>query len=195
IFRVLPLFFLQMFILAPLSLGQANVVGEWNTLQYKMPINPVHAGLLHSGKVLVIAGSGGDDVSTNYQAAIWNPSASEIVIHPISWDAFCNGMTFLSDGMAFIDGGTIRYKPSFLGASNAGMFDPATESFLSVPNMSVGRWYPTVITLPDKTVMAFSGINANGITASTTEIFHPSSNSSPPSIKAACAPPLSPTRH
>ncbi len=32
--------------------------GMWSTLPTTMPINPIHAALLHTGKILLIAGSG-----------------------------------------------------------------------------------------------------------------------------------------
>ena len=37
-----------------------NVTGEWVTLPYQMPINPISATLLHTGKVLIVAGSEND---------------------------------------------------------------------------------------------------------------------------------------
>ena len=45
-----------------------------------MPINPVHAGLLRTGKVLVIAGSGNDPGETVYKAAVWDPAAGTIEV-------------------------------------------------------------------------------------------------------------------
>ena len=45
-------------VLVPVTVGQANVQGQWSTLPYLMPINPIHAALLSNGKVLVVAGSG-----------------------------------------------------------------------------------------------------------------------------------------
>jgi len=36
------------------------VTGEWVTLSYPMPINPIHMGLMHTGKVLIVAGSEND---------------------------------------------------------------------------------------------------------------------------------------
>jgi hypothetical protein len=45
-------------VLVPEMLGQTNVQGQWSTLPYSMPINPVHVALLSNGKVLVVAGSG-----------------------------------------------------------------------------------------------------------------------------------------
>ena len=44
--------------LAPAAMAQANFQGRWSTLTPLMPINPVHVALLHTGKVLVVAGSG-----------------------------------------------------------------------------------------------------------------------------------------
>ena len=38
--------------------GQADAQGQWSTLSYTMPINPVHVALLRNGKILVVAGSG-----------------------------------------------------------------------------------------------------------------------------------------
>lgn len=34
--------------------------GQWSTLSYTMPINPIHAALLRTGKILVVSGSGND---------------------------------------------------------------------------------------------------------------------------------------
>src|ERR1700682_5154826 len=49
---------------------QANVKGSWQTLPNLMPINPVHAALLHNGKVLVVSGSGNVAANTHFQAGI-----------------------------------------------------------------------------------------------------------------------------
>jgi hypothetical protein len=54
--------------------AQAHLVGEWTTLPSLMPINPIHAGLLRSGKVLVVAGSENDATITTYRAAVFDPS-------------------------------------------------------------------------------------------------------------------------
>ena len=43
---------------APGAWGQADVQGQWSTLSYTMPINPIHVALLHNGKILVVTGSG-----------------------------------------------------------------------------------------------------------------------------------------
>jgi hypothetical protein len=33
------------------------ITGRWDTVPYKMPINPIHVGLMHTGQVLIVAGS------------------------------------------------------------------------------------------------------------------------------------------
>jgi hypothetical protein len=108
---------------APITMSQANV-GQWSTLPYLMPINPVHAALLGNGKVLVVAGSGNCPPSlagcpsgppygpsNNSGALLWDPNAGTISQFSLSWDMFCNGMVLLQDGRALIDGGTILYDP------------------------------------------------------------------------------------
>ena len=40
------------------SAQSAATAGQWQTLSYLMPINPVHTALMPNGKVLVVAGSG-----------------------------------------------------------------------------------------------------------------------------------------
>jgi hypothetical protein len=34
-----------------------HVDGQWRTLPYLMPINPISATLLHDGRILIVAGS------------------------------------------------------------------------------------------------------------------------------------------
>ena len=70
---------------------------------------------------------------------------------------FCNGMVVLHDGRVLINGGNLQYDP-FYGEPRNAVFDPATGLFTDVQNMAHGRWYPTVTTLGDGSVMTFSGL-------------------------------------
>jgi len=148
-----------------------------------MPINPVHAALLANGKVLVVAGSGNCPPSqsgcpsgapygpSNQSGALlWDPVAGSLTQFTLSWDMFCNGMVLLQDGRALIDGGTIQYDP-FYGQPQVAAFDPATNTFTNIQNMAHGRWYPTVLTLGDGRVMAFSGLNETGSTNTAVEFY------------------------
>ena len=177
------------------AFSQVNVQGQWSTLPYNTPINPIHAALLNTGKVLIVAGSGNNPAVTNFQAAVWDPQSGTITTQPVDWDMFCNGMIVLPDGRPLIDGGTIRFNPSFEGSANASVFDPVASQFTDLTTMADGRWYPTVTVLPDGTVLAFSGLNAAGGTNAKMEIFSPSSWSWSSPFGGGWAPPLYPRLH
>jgi Domain of unknown function (DUF1929) len=189
------------------SAGQANIQGQWSTLSTPMPINPVHVALLNNGKVLVVAGSGNCPPSQSGcpSGAPYGPSngSGALLVDPvsgqiisqfsISWDMFCNGMVVLPDGRPFINGGTLQYDP-FHGELKSSVFDPATNTFTNVQNMAHGRWYPTVTTLGDGRVMTFSGLDENGNTNTSVEIYSVSSGWSSP-FSASWTPPLFPRMH
>lgn len=153
--------------------AQANVTGQWSTMHYLMPINPIHVGLLRTGKILVVAGSESDPTrwsARSYTAAVWDLQAETIAVQNLTWDVFCNGMAFLPDGRALIIGGTERYDP-FWGSPAATIFDPVTEQFIQAESMAHGRWYATATTLSDGSILAFSGLDKLGATNSTIEIY------------------------
>lgn len=192
--------FLLIGIVAFLSLGsvpsasaQASVQGQWQTLPNLMPINPVHAALLHNGKVLIVSGSGNLPTNTNLQAAIFDPATGTITTQPVNWDMFCNGMVVLADGRALVNGGTLQYDP-FHGQLVSAVYDPATGQFTNVQNMAHGRWYPTVTSLSDGTIMTFSGLDENGSTNSTVEIYTVGSGWST-AFGSPFTPPLYPRMH
>ena len=172
---------------------QPAAQGKWTTLPSQMPINPVHIALLHTGKVLVVAGSGNVAGNTNLQAGIWDPDSGSIIMQPLTWDMFCNGMVILPDGRPLINGGTIQYDP-FYGQPRNAVFDPATGTFTDVQGMAHGRWYPTVTTLGDGRVMTFSGLKETGGTNTAVEIYTPGVGWSP-EYPAGWTPPLYPRMH
>ena len=137
-----------------------NQNGRWDTLPFDMPINPVHVAMMHTGKVLVVSGSGNDPDNKNLQAAVWDPKTLTIKTFKIPWDMFCNGMVILSDGKPFVVGGTLRYDP-FVGEPKTATFDPATETFMNTPDMGAnqGRWYPSGVVLGNGSVLVYSGLN------------------------------------
>src|SRR5712691_1985078 len=169
-------FSLLLSVFVPVMMGQANVQGQWSTLPYLMPINPIHVALLYNGKILVVAGSGNCPPSlsgcpsgapygpsNNSGALLFDPVAGTFTQFSVSWDMFCNAMSLLPDGRAFINGGTIQYDP-FQGQLKSSIFDPATNTFTNTSNMAHGRWYPTLTTLGDGRVMTFSGANESSNT-------------------------------
>ena len=190
-------YFLQIFVAAiclaslpGLAGAQANVQGQWQTLPNPMPINPVHAALLRNGKVLVVSGSGNLPSNTNFQAGMFDPQTNTVTTQPVGWDMFCNGMVVLPDGRALINGGTLQYDP-FHGELRSAVYDLTTGAFTDVQSMAHGRWYPTVTNLGDGTVMTFSGLDENGSTNTTVEIYAVSTGWSTP-IGSPFTPPLYP---
>lgn len=167
--------------------------GRWDTLPLLMPINPVHVALMHDGKVLIIAGSGNDPDNKQFQAAVWTPGQSTIKTFPLDWDMFCNGMVILPDGRPFVLGGTLKYD-NFLGYPRTAAFNPATEKFTNMPNMSGGRWYPTGTVLGDGSVLVLSGLNdTNGAVNTTVQIFK--GGAWTPAGTVFSGPPLYPREH
>ena len=159
--------------------AQLNVTGQWSTLPYLSPINPIHVALLKSGKVLIVAGSENNDASTVYKAAVWDPVAGTFVQQTTPWDLFCNGMSFLPDGRVIMTGGNLQYDP-FLGPPWTTIFDPATSKFYRVEDMAKGRWYPSNTPLKDGGTMTFGGLDEQGATNTTTEIYDVGGGWSPP---------------
>jgi len=167
-----------------------------------MPINPIHEGLLHSGKVLVIAGS--ENNATEHRlkiskAAVWdlgggNIGQGKITRTPdLTWDVFCNGWAFFPDGRCLVIGGTSQYAP-FTGEPRTTVFDPLTGKFCEMQNMAHGRWYATGIVLPDGRIMAFSGRNENGVVNNQVEFYTVGSGWSTP-LTAPFSPNLYPWLH
>jgi Galactose oxidase-like, Early set domain/Glyoxal oxidase N-terminus/PKD domain/Divergent InlB B-repeat domain len=175
--------------------AQPQVEGQWATLPYLMPINPIHAGLLRTGKVLVIAGSENDPSVMTHRWALWDPQAGTITVDSTPWDLFCNGLSFLPDGRALVTGGTEEYDP-FYGLKTTTIFDPVTERFIQVQDMAHGRWYPTNTALGDGGTAVFSGTRekAVGGTNKAIEIYDVPYGWSP-EYPAPWTPPLYPRTH
>ena len=165
--------------------------GMWSTLPITMPINPIHAALLHTGKILIVSGSGncpptmaGCPSGPQYPhgAALMDLSTNKITTISTSWDMFCNGMSIMQDGRVLINGGTKGYgslevvgvaaEIPFTGLPNTSIFDPGTESMVDVTPTAHGRWYPTVTELNDGRMMTTSGLNdTDGNNNNTSEIW------------------------
>jgi fibronectin type 3 domain-containing protein len=154
-----------------------HLTGQWRTLPYQMPLNPISATLLRTGQVLIVAGSENDarnnsEGSESYRAGVWDPTGtdqSSILVQQLTYDVFCSGTAALGDGRALIVGGTSDY--SFKGENRSSFYDPVTGIYAQSQNMVDGRWYATATTLPDGRVMAFSGLNLAGGTNRTVEIY------------------------
>jgi Domain of unknown function (DUF1929)/Legume lectin domain/Chitobiase/beta-hexosaminidase C-terminal domain/PKD domain len=178
---------------APTAMSQANVQGQWQTLPYTMPINPIHTALLYNGKVLIVSGSGNYPPMTTYQWALWDPQAGTINVQTSVWDMFCNGMIVLPDGRPLVLGGTLQYDP-FFGQPRTAIYDPLTNTLTDQQSMAHGRWYPTATVLGDGRAMVFAGTNETGSSNTAVEIYKLGVGWSPQYV-APWTPPLYPRLH
>ena len=162
--------------------SQPHVNGVWTTLPYLTNNNPVHAMLLHTGKVFVVAGSGDDESLKNYKSEILDFSAGTITTYDMYFDAFCSGISILPNGNPLLVGGTrydeINSPGQELGLPDVATYDITTNLFVSQPPMAHGRWYATATELGDGRVMADTGWDQTAMN-STVEIFTPGTGWSP----------------
>lgn len=89
--------------------------GHWSILSVpaQMRVNAVHAIMLRTGKVLIMAGSGNDAgvfAAGKFESLIWDPATNGFKKIRTPTDMFCGGHLILPDGKVLIAGGTSRYE-------------------------------------------------------------------------------------
>src|SRR5437763_1575523 len=154
--------------------AQSNVTGQGSVLPYTMPINPIHVGLMRTGKILIVSGTQNDPTVTTNSAPVFDPNTGVIDVQEVPWDLFGHGLSWMPDGRALIAGGTLQYPVNghgWGGLKTTIVFDPATEKFIQVQDMARGRWYPSVVGLADGRMATFSGWLEQGGTNNAVEIY------------------------
>lgn len=147
----------------------------------------VHAALLYTGKIVYFGGDqhdGGLNTSGNVDhTRLFDCATHAITVItglPATSDLFCSGHAQLADGRILAAGGTRKWggggiHPSghFIGLRDAYLFDPSDEQWHVTGKLVTqragdvtsgkdiektgGKWYPTLVTLPDGRVLAVSG--------------------------------------
>ncbi|MFD3416074.1 galactose oxidase-like domain-containing protein [Streptomyces cyaneofuscatus] len=89
--------------------------GSWKRVDIpeEYRTNAIHAALLHTGKVLIVAGSGNDEKNFDagtFDTVLWDPAENVFQKIPTPEDFFCGGHAQLPDGRLLIAGGTARYE-------------------------------------------------------------------------------------
>jgi hypothetical protein len=127
-----------------------DVVGQWGT-GFDVGTVAVNMVMLRTGKVLMFSGS----YAFSAAERVWDSATGTITLVPNPfYNLFCAGQAQLPDGRILVAGG---HDPAGLGAANANIFDPISQAWSSLPNMSFRRWYPTVTALPDGRMLVTSG--------------------------------------
>ena len=157
------------FTLAGFALGGSpSEVGQWEPPQ-PWPVVAIHAAMLPTGKVLHYSYPGGADGS---RAFTWDPQSGVFKEVFANQDLFCSGHSFLANGLLYVTGGN-DYACEFQGRFDTHVFDPFTETWMQLEDMSVARWYPTNLTLGDGRVLILSGLNSHCENTATVEMYTP----------------------
>jgi hypothetical protein len=135
-----------------------------------LPFVSVHVALLPGARIFM---SDGQTCGAN--AYVWNTATNIIDTVTAPANIFCNGIDQMSDGRLLVAGGHLG---SDTGLPIANIFDPSTETWTVLPNMSYPRWYPTANILPNGNILVTSGeTNCAGCDVTVQEIYDPSTNS------------------
>ncbi|KAA0935078.1 radical copper oxidase GlxA [Streptomyces apricus] len=95
--------------------GYQAKYGSWKQLDIpeEFRTNAIHAALLHTGKVLIVAGSGNEQKKFDkgsFDTVLWDPKADTFKKIPTPDDFFCSGHAQLPSGRMLVAGGTARYE-------------------------------------------------------------------------------------
>ncbi|MET7485597.1 kelch motif-containing protein [Streptomyces sp. NPDC005538] len=95
--------------------GYMAKYGSWDQVDIpeKYRTNAIHASLLHTGKVLIVAGSGNEQKkfdAGSFDTVLWDPKANTFKKIPTPVDFFCGGHSQLPSGNLLVAGGTARYE-------------------------------------------------------------------------------------
>ena len=167
----------------------AAQIGQW-TAVIPLANVPIHTHVLPTGKVLFWGRrkTPGDQAfpSLNERethAFIWDPANPDAVGEPTgnkptnkvgqTINLFCSGHTFNADGHLVVTGGHIFDSQ---GISESTFYDPFKDRWSPGPDMGIGRWYPTAVTLPDGRVFVVSGSHATGVPAAPPNNFNTLTN-------------------
>jgi hypothetical protein len=152
--------------------------GTWRTTTTPSPVRAAHVALLHTGKVLLVAGSEADEATFNagtFKTSLWDPANGTFESVATPWDAFCSGHAFMADGRLLVAGGTSAFPNSeqgrFAGSKKAFIFNPVSQQYQAAPDSRIARWYPTVVELGDGRLLTIAGYDENRQNTRDLEIF------------------------
>lgn len=151
-----------------LPAGDPSSGGEWQPPML-WDVIAIHAAVMPTGEVLHYSYPGDKDGS---RARLWNPVTEQFSVVNMNTDIFCSGHSFLPDGSLFVTGGN-DYDCQFQGRTVTNTFDSFTQTWTQLGDMSVGRWYPTNITLGDGRVLILSGLDQACELTPVMEVFTP----------------------
>jgi len=163
-----------------ITAGSPAVQGRWDP-PFTTPVVAVHIHQLTSGKLLLWGDTG--------DSYLWGAAAGFTrVTKP--YRIYCSGHSFLPDGRLLVVGGT---SAGTRGQRLASLFTPSSASWSTSKPMAQGRYYPTITTLPNGSLLALSGHDTNLAVVTIPEVSTPTGwrklTSAPLAIPAPYYPP------
>ncbi|WP_236240207.1 galactose oxidase-like domain-containing protein [Streptomyces sp. CC228A] len=157
--------------------GDACTKGAWQVMPFKNPVRAVHAVVLRTGKVLMVAGSGNDPerfAAGSFETAVYDPADGSFTTVDTPIDLFCAGHVQLADGKVLIMGGNKGYPSAdgtvgYQGYRDSYLFDPDTETYTRTNDMNDGHWYPSATILGNGDVISFGGLREDSTGSVTAE--------------------------
>jgi hypothetical protein len=145
--------------------GIEATIGRWDAPRSTTVIG-LHASRMLDGKVLMW-GHGGEPQLLDPTGGGSTQKTNSTCTNPTTCELFCSGHTFLSDGSLLVAGGHSEALGDGNGLNQASRFDGTNWSVTG--SMTYGRWYPTLVTLGDGSVVVMSGSQAPGVPANIPE--------------------------
>jgi uncharacterized repeat protein (TIGR02543 family) len=145
--------------------GAEAEVGRWSAPE-GMPIVGLHLSLLRNGNAL-LWGHGGEAQVWNASGGSFTQVANTVCDDPLGCELFCAGHTLLADGGVLVAGGHDEARGNNYGIKQSSIFDG--NGWHPSGHMNYPRWYPTLVTLGDGSVVALSGNQVPGVNASIPE--------------------------
>ncbi len=152
----------------PASGEDPALVGWWQE-PILWEVIAIHAAVMHTGEVLHYSYPGEEPGSV---ARLWDPTTERFTDVGMNADLFCSGHSLLGDGSLYVTGGT-GYECEQQGLRLTHQYDPVARTWTHIGNMSVGRYYPTNVTLGDGRVLIMSGTDETCELTGVMEIFTP----------------------
>jgi hypothetical protein len=113
-------------------------------------VSGVNTHLLRDGTVLIFS-----EYVDGTDQYVWDPRTDATrLTTPIGYNAFCAGAAFLGDGRLLVAGG---HEDHDTGVPFARIYDADADTWQVLPDMNMGRWYPTVTTLANGDAIVISG--------------------------------------
>ena len=136
-----------------------SAIGSWGPV-IGFPVVPVASALLPNNKLLVWSSYKPNDYLGGgglTQTAILDLATGVVTQRTVSntgHDMFCPGIAVLSDGRIMVTGGNNAAKTS--------IYDPATDTWSSGPNMHIPRGYQAMTPLSNGDVFVLGGSWSGG---------------------------------